>query len=330
MHAQKNHRMTTPANYTSLLAAWDISPATTTVEAIQENVQLISLSDGKMVVLKHVSAIDEAIIKRLDFERDVLHHVEQQGMPVATPLLTKTGKPYHIASNQVYRLSYWLQNNFVEPRTDDERAQLYRNYGAAIARFHLALASYHDDDILNRTWQTSLKKRVLDQAAPAVLSHLDSSLLPAFTTSLKTLEPDMTLAFQDLPEQLIIWDCHPGNVAVNGIEVTGFVDCDLISISSRIQDIAYFLVHLIKWDIGNLQKEQTWIALFPQLVQGYESISKLSAKEHVALYFAMIGTPLVFMDFFFQQNTLEPIKHEIRLFDWLMRHRSEIQSGLST
>lgn len=321
--------MSTLANNTSLLAAWDISPATTTVETIQDNVQLISLSDGKKVVLKHVSAIDEAIIKRLEFERDVLHHVEQTGLSVATPLLTKTGKPYHIASDQVYRLSYWLQNNFVEPHAD-ERAQLYRNYGAAIARFHLALASYHDDDILNRTWQTSLKTRVLDQAVPAVLSHLDSTLLPAFTASLKALEPDMTLAFQGLPEQLIIWDCHPGNVAVNGIEVTGFVDCDLISISSRIQDIAYFLIHLIKWDIGDLQKEQTWIALVPQLVHGYESISQLSEKEHVALYFAMVGTPIVFMDFFFQQNTLEPLKHEIRLFDWLTRHRTEIQSGLNT
>lgn len=321
--------MKTPSDITALLKAWGINEMTSN-DAIQDNIQLISLAGGKQVVLKDVGADTETVIKRLEFERDVLEHVAQQGLAVAIPLSTQAGKPFHVASGRVYRLSHWLPNKYVEPRTDDERAQLYRNYGAAIARFHLALARYQDTDILTRTWQTGLRSAVLDEAVPAVLAHLDQALLPAFTAAISEIKQDMALAFEGLPEQPIIWDCHPGNVAVNGFEVTGFIDCDHIAIAPRIHDLADFLVHLIKWGIGNEKAEQTWIAFFPEVLRGYESISLLSTQERNALYFAMVGIPLIFMEFFYKVNhkKIEPIRLELRLFHWLVQHRNEIQSGI--
>lgn len=319
--------MQTPSEIMSLLAVWGVSEMTST-EAIQDNIQLVSLTNSKRVVLKDVGANTESVIKRLEFERDVLQHVTKQGLVVALPLLTQAGKPYHIASGRVYRLSHWITNNFVEPRTDDERTRLYRSYGSAIARFHLALTTYQDASILSRTWRTDLDNKLLQQTIPTVLSHLDQALLPAFTAAMGEIKQDMALAFEGLPEQPIIWDCHSGNVAVNDLEVTGFIDCDHISIAPRIHDLADFLVHLIKWGIGDARAEQTWIALFPQVLCGYESISLLSMQERNALYYAMVAIPLIFMEFFYKENHIEPIHLELRLFHWLVQRRKVIQSRL--
>jgi Ser/Thr protein kinase RdoA (MazF antagonist) len=119
-------------------------------------------------------------------------------------------------------------------------------------------------------------------------------------------------------------------VAVDGFDVSGFIDCDHMSLAPRIFDLADFLVHLIKWDVGNAQEEATWLANIRQLIAGYESVSPLTAPEHQALYYALLGIPIVFMDFFLQANLPEPVKVELALFSWLAQHRAEIVAQLKT
>ena len=67
---------------------------------------------------------------------------------------------------------------------------------------------------------------------------MDQPQLGAFKVSLAEVESEMAAAFADLPRQLVIWDCHPGNVAVDGYDVSGFIDCDHLSIAPRIFDLA--------------------------------------------------------------------------------------------
>ncbi len=295
---------------------------------IQNNVAKLTLDDGRSFVLKALGPCSEATMRRLRFEHEVLRHVEQQGLAVAVPLLSNQGTPYVIASDCIYRLSHWLPNQPAEAQTSAERARLYQNYGMAIGRFHQALASYEDDAILSKTWQTDLRTRVLDEAVPVVLAHLDPARLPLFQALLAEIEPEMTAAFADLPRQLIIWDCHGGNVAVDGFEVSGFIDCDHISIAPRIFDLADFLVNLIKWDVGDAQKAALWMAHFPHLIRGYETITALSGHERTALAYALVAMPLLLMDYFFQHGLLEQTKVELAAWEWLVRHRQAIIAQL--
>ena len=319
--------MSTTLNFEELLRAWGLA-SFATCDEIQASVYRIVLVGGRQVALKALGPHTEEAIRRLTFEYDVLHHVEQQGLAVAVPLLADDGRPYTVSENHIYRLSNWLQNQPAEVRTDEERDRLWRNYGTAIARFHLALASYKDKDVLSRTWQTNLQKRVLDQAVPVVLNHLDQEQLTSFKALLAEVQPTMMSLYADLPLQFIIWDCHPGNIAVDGFEVSGFIDCEHMQFAPRIFDLAYFLVQLIKFDIGDERKEVSWLAQSRQLVVGYESVSELSAHERGALFYAMAGIPLIFIDFFFYAGTPDLTATEIKAFDWLVRHRQEILAKL--
>jgi Ser/Thr protein kinase RdoA (MazF antagonist) len=306
-----------------IVAGWGIDTIANW-HVIQDNISRITLVDGRQFVLKELGLRNEETIRRLHFEHEVLHHVEQTGLSVAVPLLSNKGTPYVVNSEHIYRLSDWLPNQPAEVQTSEERVRLYQNYGAAIGRFHQALASYKDDNILSRTWRTNLQTRILDEAVPVIITRLDQTQLSSFQTLLAEIKPKMTSAYANLPIQPIIWDCHPGNVAVEGFEVSGFIDCDHISIAPRIFDLADFLVHLIKWDIGDEQKEAIWLAHFHQLIIGYESVTPLSRHERAALYYVMAGIPLLFMDFFFQGGLPELTKVELDTFIWLIQHCHEI------
>jgi Ser/Thr protein kinase RdoA (MazF antagonist) len=313
----------------ALLRHWKID-AVTAWQALQENVWHITLADGRNLVFKAIGAYTETIAQRLDFERDVLNHVVERGVAAAVPMLSTVGTPYVIDDGQIYRLSQWLVNRFTAPQTDAERMLLYRNYGTAIARFHAALATYQDDRLLERTWASALSTRVFAEALPTILAHLTGDRLAQMQATLAELEPAMRIAYADLPRQLVIWDCHPGNVAVDGLTVSGFIDCDHLAVAPRVLDLADFLVHLMKWDLQDEAKLATWLAHVPHLLAAYEAVTPLSDHERHALYYAMLAEPLIFMDFFFQGGRPELTATEYSLFLWLAQQRGEITAQLAT
>ncbi len=315
--------MTLNQHHLSLLKSWEIEEVVAW-EPLQENVWHITLADGRELVFKAIGAHTETIAQRLHFEHDVLCHVVQVGVPAAVPLFSNAGTPYVIDDGQIYRLSAWLPNRFVEPQTSEEQTRLYRNYGAAIAHFHAALASYHDDQLLTRTWQSNLLARVFEEAIPVILAHLTGEHLSMMQTTLAALAPAMRAAYADLPQQLVIWDCHPGNVAVDGFVVSGFIDCDHLAVAPRVLDLADFLVHLMKWHLNDEAKLAAWLIHFPQLLAAYEAVTPLTAQERHALFYAMLAEPLIFMDFFFQGGQPELTATEFALFQWLARHHDEV------
>jgi len=311
-----------------ILQTWSIDDISEW-QAIQENIAKVILADDRAFVFKNLGLNSEAATRRLQFEYDVLTHVAGQGLAVAVPLLSQASLPYVIESDQVYRVSHWLPNRPARVQNEEEQSHLYWNYGAALGRFHKALASYEDADILSRTWETSLQKRVLDEAVPVALAHLDAERLAVFEALLAELKPAMQSAYADLPIQLIIWDCHPGNVAVAGFEVSGFIDCDHISRAPRIFDLADFLVHLVKWDVGDAQSEAHWLACFRQLLVGYESVTPLADQERAALYYALLGIPIIFMEFFFKADLPDLVKTEFNTLIWLAGQRERISRQLA-
>lgn len=319
--------MVPTARVKEILTRWGID-TTADWQVIQANVSRITLADGRQFVLKDLGPKNEAALRRLHFEQEVLLHVAQRGLSVAAPLPSDLGLPYVIIANHIYRLSHWLPNQPAQVQTSEDQIRLYQNYGVAIGRFHQALASYEAGRLSNRTWQTDLQTRVLAEAVPVILANLTPAQLPTFQARLAEIEPAMRRAYANLPVQPIIWDCHPGNVAVDGFEVSGFIDCDHISIAPRIFDIADFLVHLIKWDIGDEQKTASWLAHFQHLTTGYQSVTRLSESEQAALFYVMVGIPLIFMDFFFQSGQPELTKVELDTFVWLVRHQREIIAQL--
>ncbi|MEM7033818.1 MAG: phosphotransferase [Chloroflexota bacterium] len=311
------------SHFADILNHWQIESYSDS-QTIQSDVFKITLNDGRQVALKDLGDENENTIQRLYFEYDVLTHVEQTGLTVAVPLIARNGKPYINFTGRIIRLSHWLPNQPQPAHTDDERIRLFQNYGRAIAQFHQALATYEDDHILERTWQASLHSRVIDQAIPTIFVYLDDAKHTWFQNLRATIEVDMITAFANLPEQLVIWDCHPGNVARDGFEVTGFVDCNHIAIAPRIFDLSNFLVNLLKWDVNDTEKSARWLAHFDQLIVGYEQVQPLTSSEKQGLFYGLIGVTLTMIDFFFQTDRPALTELEFDTVEWLVQHRSAI------
>jgi Ser/Thr protein kinase RdoA (MazF antagonist) len=187
--------MTAETNFHELLAPWGLRPAAAP-RIVGDGVFQLTLADGRQVVLKALGPIQEWKLRHLEFERDVLLHVEQTGLAVAVPLLTAAGQPYNLAGGQVYSLSRWLPNGPAEVRDDHERVQLYRSYGTAIARFHQALVSYVDPALAGRTWRTDLQQGIFVEALPTIAAGLEPAQWLALKARLEPIEPAMRAALR--------------------------------------------------------------------------------------------------------------------------------------
>ncbi len=293
--------------------------------AIQRNVFQMTTGDGRQLILKNIGEeSDNWRIPRVPFEYDVLSHVHQSGVPVAVPILSCDGMPCVVFSEQVYCLYPHFINNPGEVKNASDRRTLYRNYGAAIAKLHQALATYPNKNVADRTWRDDRLHQVFDEAIPCISENLPREQNQAFTQMVDEMGAEMRRVYSDLPEQLIHRDCHPGNVIVDGFEVSGFVDCNHLSIGPRTLDLAYFLVHLVKWDVGDEHKTATWLAHYNQVVVGYERVRPLERRERQGLFYVMLSVLLGFADHFYRGGEPQNVKVELDTFAWMYHHRQEI------
>ncbi len=144
---------------------------------------------------------------------------------------------------------------------------------------------------------------VFDDAIPRISENLGREQLIAFRETIDEMEAEMRRAYSALPEQLIHRDCHPGNVVINGFEVSGFIDCNHISIGPRTLDLANLLVHLIKWDVDDERKTATWLAHYDQVIIGYESVQPMEKHERQGFFYVMLAVLLSLAHHFYRSGS---------------------------
>ncbi|MEJ5308725.1 MAG: hypothetical protein WHX52_03055 [Anaerolineae bacterium] len=139
------------------------------------------------------------------------------------------------------------------------------------------------------------------------------------------------------PVQAIV-DLHLGNVFyvertagapvilknIGGEQVSGFIDCDHLSLGPRVFDLADFIVHMIKQDVTDPERTAAWFGLFPAVIQGYEMETPLLKEEKEALYYVMFGVLLMLAGCFFQTGDAAKARSELEAIDWMYHHRQEI------
>jgi Ser/Thr protein kinase RdoA (MazF antagonist) len=276
-----------------IVAVWDVRVCGAVGEILPGVLFRFSSERGDDLVLKEVGDIDDGVLNRLAFEYEVILHVHNSGLPVAVPLRDGRGRIAVPWEGHYYQLSPCLPNADGEV-TGPGREQLFHNYGKTIAQMHLALAAFPHDKLEGRVERTVLESEVFDVGLPIITAYLSGRQEAGFRAMLADLEQAMRDAFRDLPEQLIHRDCHAENLLSWGSEVTGIVDWDHLMVGPRILDVAYFAVQAAKHDVRDAGKMAQWFRDLPLLVQGYASVSALSAEERAAIPYVMIAVPIFF------------------------------------
>jgi len=163
------------------------------------------------------------------------------------------------------------------------------------------------------------------QGMPIITAHLQGREAEKLQNTIDELGQTMVDAFDDLPEQLIHRDCYPGNFLSSGVEVTGIIDWDHLSLGPRILDPAYFVVQIAKRQIHDTGKMVRWFDDLLLLLEGYQDENTLSVKEKEAFPSVMLSVPIFFTSWLIETEQFSSIQLELDTIEWLHQHWAALQ-----
>jgi Ser/Thr protein kinase RdoA (MazF antagonist) len=313
-----------------IMSTWDVVVSGQVEEICPEGVYRLSSELGEDLILKDIGNIDAQLLTQLAFEREVLHHLQRAGLPVALPLLDSQGRTVVPWRDHYYTLSPRLPSDSATLMPAD-RDRLLCNYGATIAQMHRALITFPSDKLPDWIGHIDLASEVFDTGFPIILPYLHGKQAVHFQAIRADLHQTMPAALQHLPEQLIHRDCHAENLLSCSTEVTGIVDWDHLTVGPRILDLAYFAVQLAKRQVQNEEEMARWLDEFPLLLSGYEAESALLGEEKSAFPYALIAVPVLFAYWAIETGHSDDyIQIELETIAWLYRNLEVVRERVPT
>jgi Ser/Thr protein kinase RdoA (MazF antagonist) len=134
--------------------------------------------------------------------------------------------------------------------------------------------------------------------------------------------------YAELPKQLIHRDLHPANMLFEQGQVTGFIDFEIVVRGPRVFDVCYCGTSLLVSGYPDVEKMQTWPALFHSLLKGYQEVCSLTTSELRALPSVLAAIELLFAAFSFEAQAEDAARCNISILKWLSTNR-ELLSVLS-
>ena len=308
----------------SLLKAWPIDVKNFEIDPDFSHICQVTASTGERYILKNVGELSDTI-SPLEQQHRITQYLHRSGVRLGYLLTTKDGGFYATDEVDAFILMPYLEREKTNLFTDTA-APIYYNIGRAYAHLHTVLATYKED--IN-SWKTNLYSRLFEFSVPRMLKRHGDEKLDQLKTILSGLENPIADISPHIGEQPVLWDCHTGNTLIYNGQVSGFVDCDHISIGPRICDIGNFAANLIAFDCSS-SRTDPWLKHLPSLLQGYASGTVLTDKEQIAFPLAIPFFLLVLLDHFQEHG---PKKNATKVFDsawWVYNNLHRIQAALLT
>jgi len=258
----------TPHELEAFLAAYDIGTVRSfkgIAEGVENSNYLLKTDGGSFILTlyeKRVRAED------LPFFLGFMDFIATRGVNSARPLRTKDGATLGTLCGRPAALIEFLDGVSADPPSVAQT----RNAGAALAQLHLAGKDFpgaRDNDLGPAAWP-----RLLRAAAPRA-GEVRASLADMLKEQLDDTLKDWP---QDLPSGVIHADLFPDNVLFVGDEVSGLIDFYFACTDSYAYDIAVMINSWCFAKSGTFEAEKS-----AALIEGYQSVRKLSDTERAAL-----------------------------------------------
>lgn len=280
-----------------------------------EHIWLVESAEGQYI-LKKINKKFWGLEKLLE-EHRLLEYLSSSGVPVACPVKVNSADTYFEREDSIYVLMPKLMNNPMDFFSPQSR-RMYVAIGRAIAALHKALAVYPCP--INSF--TIDPYRVLYQdIIPELQEYTEEQEGHRVVQLLSVLQDEMRDAFENLPRQRIHGDCHTGNVCVSGDLVTGFIDCDHLPMGPRLFDLGEYLIHIIKWDVENIEKTNAFFSLYPALIEGYHALNPLTERELRSLWHMFLYIQLAFYHWK-MKNGRSDAAPDLKAFWWVYSNRN--------
>lgn len=221
-------------------------------------------------------------IEDLPFFLGLLDHLAERGCPVPRTIHDRDNQPYRFHEGKALALIEFLPGVSVSKPTPAQA----RAVGAALAQVHVAAADFpgkRANGLGLAEWQ-ALAKACGEDGLASIHPEL-GHLVERELAKLARKWP------KDLPRSVIHADLFPDNVLMLGDRVTGLIDFYFACTDITAYDVA---VTHAAWCFDGAGKRFD-PALSRALLDGYESVRKLSAEEHAALPLLAQGAAMRFL-----------------------------------
>lgn len=131
-------------------------------------------------------------------------------------------------------------------------------------------------------------------------------------------------AYERLPKQLIHRDVHFGNFLFSEGNLSGYIDFDLSQRNIRIFDICYFLTGLLAEEVENPFTKKEWTENVRAVIEGYESLTRLSAEEKAAIPCVMECIEILFAAYFIGMEDFRHAKDAWAVYLFVQDCRGDI------
>jgi Ser/Thr protein kinase RdoA (MazF antagonist) len=316
--------MPTVEEVSTVLAAWDIDPILT-IEAFQTSEYRTS---GRVIFIR--TRAGQYVLKRMGGDRLLspeLYYVlaatlQEQGVPVAVPLLTRAGTPAVQQGADLYCLFPYLAGEVISEHDGANAEARAWQFGKAIAELHRGLRAC---DGLIAVPEMDLPGEVA--ASSQVIRARGGAGADLLKKALVELNRDLVQCYANLPIQLIHRDAHAANLLFCEERVSGWLDFELTRRGPRIFDLCYCATSLLMAAMDDPARRMRWLAVLGQLVQAYSSVNPLTEAERSALWVMLLSIEVIFAGYFIHQKDERGVLQNLDALLWIDQHRTQINGA---
>ena len=311
---QEGHIMITHKKASDILRHWGLEKEKITNIYYEDtgNKNENAFYVGERYILKY-----SAGLASLKNHIEMAKSLEKEGMLAATPVLTRDGQEYINDSSLYFILTDMIRGRQLTwEELYSENQEMARRLGQMLGRLHKALKN-NDTAICNES-------NLLEDIRGWALSKVQEVMkLPdGFTDSYLTAFAEL---YPQLSRQIIHRDPSTGNIILSEGEI-GFIDFDLSEINVRIFDPCYASTAVL-CDIfaNNTVKPEKWLAVYQNIIVGYDNIARLSESEKQAVPYVVFSIQMICITYFSGLDKFKKLAQTNKnMLKWLVQNQKEL------
>lgn len=244
------------------------------------------------------------------------------GIPVAAPVLTKDGLEFIESSDKYYLMMKKLPGTHIKDIYQSNYNKIANEIGKIVARLHSAFLNCEEKiDIADNS--------LLDEMNGWIHKTLEKNEYRFITKEdFKTSLAELSQCYDKLPKQLIHRDIHLQNLLFENDTLSGYIDFDLSQKNTRVFDISYFLIGLLIDHEKNAEDVDAWYCIVSEFVKGYEETNTLLDIEKASIPCLMKNIELLFVAYFLSIGNEAFAKGAADLFYFVKNNELQLKRTL--
>jgi Ser/Thr protein kinase RdoA (MazF antagonist) len=262
--------------------------------------------------------------RKLKSEYALLAALHAHGVPVAVPMLTRSGEPFARQGDEVFSLSPYLAGVAITDHFSAGAEERARRFGMAIAQLHIGLQQC--ENLVTASEMDLL--HAVTAASQVVCALGEDHAAETIQTVLLDLNNGLAAINQELPVQLIHRDAHPANMLFLDEHLSGWLDFELFVRGPRLFDLCYCGTSLLMNGMDDPVKQYQWPILLKALVEGYASLNPLTLVERSALWHVLLSIEVIFTAYNHNIKDEKGLTQNLAALLWIYENRERLISQI--